>query len=120
MEPALMTGDAIVTQVVRPSDLRVGEVVTFVDTTRGSVLVTHRVTEVRHDAGMYTFATRGDKNTGEERWTVPGDGSVGRLALRVPQLGFIVAWMSMPGIRAVLLGLPMLLVAATMMRRIWS
>jgi len=120
MEPTLMTGDAIVTRIVGPSEVRVGQVITFVDATRGNALVSHRVTEMTHSGGTYSFVTRGDMNTGVERWTIDDQGTLGRLALRIPKLGFVVARISEPGIRALLLGLPVLWMAAATVRRIWS
>lgn len=101
MAPAVRTGDAVVSRVVHPSAVGVGDVVTFVDVTRGDRLITHRVVEVRHDGGHYAFVTKGDRNSGVERWNIEENGTLGRMAWRVPKLGFAVAVMSDPGWRAV-------------------
>jgi signal peptidase len=96
MQPAIMTGDVIVTDVVRPGAMRAGDVVTFVDSSRNHMLITHRVVRVNHHAGTYAFVTKGDANSGMERWSIGEDGTVGRLRLRVPKLGFVIAALSSP------------------------
>jgi signal peptidase len=120
MEPALMTGDVILSHSVQPSSLHVGDIVTFVDATRDNVLVTHRVVEVHRLGPAYSFVTRGDMNTGVERWSIDATGTVGRLALRVPRFGFVVAWIAQPQVRAVLLLAALMPLATSVLRRIWS
>jgi signal peptidase len=120
MEPALMTGDVIVSHIVLPSSLQVGDVVTFVDSTRGDILVTHRVVQIDREGSTYSFVTRGDMNTGVERWNIGGAGTVGRLAFRVPRLGSAVAWSAQPQVRALLLMASLLPLATRVLRRIWS
>src|SRR5687767_6954777 len=87
MAPTLLPGDAIVARTVSPAAVRVGQVVTFRDPSRQGMLLTHRVVERSRDAAGYTFVTRGDANTGEERWSIAENGKLGRLAVRVPGLG---------------------------------
>jgi signal peptidase len=120
MAPAVNTGDAIVSQVVHPSAVSVGDVVTFVDTLRDERLVTHRVVEVRQEAGQYSFVTKGDRNSGVERWDMAESGTLGRLSLRVPKLGFVVAAGSSPGWRALFGAAALVMLTVTVLRRIWS
>lgn len=120
MSPALLTGDVIVTHLVRPSSLRVGDVVTFSDQSRDGVLVTHRVIEVSRQGRTYSFVTKGDSNTGVDEWTISEGGEVGRLTLRVPKLGFVVAAISSTATRVALIGLSLALLTMAIVRRIWS
>jgi signal peptidase len=120
MAPAVNTGDAIVSRVVHPSAVGVGDVVTFVDTLRDDRLVTHRVVEVRQDGTQYSFVTKGDRNSGVERWDMDESGTLGRLALRVPKLGFAVAAGSSPGLRALFGAVALAMLTVTVVRRIWS
>jgi signal peptidase I len=59
MEPAVRTGDLIVTKRVHPTAVDRGQVVTFHDPSRDRELLTHRVVRVRERAGRLYFVTRG-------------------------------------------------------------
>lgn len=120
MAPALRTGDAVISRVVGPSAVDAGDVVTFVDSTRGDRLVTHRVVEVRRQGDQYSFVTKGDSNSGVERWDIAENDSLGRLTLRIPKLGFVVAVTSAPAWRALLGALAIGMLTVTAVRRIWS
>jgi signal peptidase len=93
MEPALATGDVVVLHQVPPRSLAVGDVVTFRDPENGARLITHRVRGLVERDGRVEVITRGDANSGSERWSVPVHGHLGRVVARVPHLGSAVAWM---------------------------
>lgn len=120
MTPALLVGDLIVTQPVRPISIRVGDIVTFSDQSRGNVLVTHRVVEMAREGSKYSFITKGDGNTAVEEWTIGDKGALGRFAFRVPKAGFLVWGISTPPARVGLAGLFLVLATVTALRRIWS
>ena len=85
MEPSLVPGDIVVTAPVDPSEVRVGDVVAWVDPER-RIVVIHRVVEVREGPRGLVFVTKGDANE------VPDDPFgerqlVGRVVLRLPRLG---------------------------------
>jgi signal peptidase I len=120
MAPALVTGDAIVTESISPSSLEVGDVVTFADATRAGLLVTHRVTDLRRDGTRTSVVTRGDGNTAVERWAVDDEVDVGRLVARLPKLGVLVTSVSTPVARAALTTCALALLGAGVLRRIWS
>ncbi|HVM12115.1 MAG TPA: signal peptidase I, partial [Actinomycetota bacterium] len=120
MEPAIGTGDVVFTRMVPPALLKRGEVVTFRDPSRGDDLVTHRVVEVRRAATSFGFVTRGDANTGVERWSVERDGRIGRMALRVPRAGYVLAVFATAPVRAALLAAGFLVLSIVALRRIWA
>ena len=67
MEPVLSNGDLIFTDNVPPSDINQGDIVTFRrDHENGSILITHRVAEVRTFNDVYYYRTRGDANAGAD------------------------------------------------------
>ncbi len=119
MRPAIEAGDIVVTRLVRPSEVEVGDVVTFRDPTRSNELVTHRVLEAERRGDRSSFVTRGDANTGVEQWTVEADGTVGSLRFRIPKLGYAFAWVGDPRMRAWLLLGGSLLLGAALLQRIW-
>ena len=120
MAPEIAAGDLLVTRLVRPIDVSVGDVVTFRDPSRNGELVTHRVVEALDEGARFSFVTRGDANTGVERWSVHAGGSVGLLALRIPSLGYALAWLHLPAVRAALLLGAAGILALVGLRRVWS
>jgi signal peptidase len=119
MTPTIETGDVVVTEPIAPLDVAVGDIVTFSDPEGTGRLYSHRVQSIFPVHGEVRFVTRGDANTSTEHWAVPLDGQVGRVAYRVPKLGFAVAWLSTPPARLALVVLPALMLGWMLMKRIW-
>jgi signal peptidase len=119
MEPAIGTGSVVVERPIAPREARVGDVVTFKDPEGGERLITHRVVRVRLSGGTASFVTRGDANNTVERWDVPADGSIGRVAYHVPEVGYLMAYAGGRDGRLLLIALPALLLAAFEVARIW-
>ena len=118
MRPTLGVGDVVVERKVRATDVRVGDVITFPDSDRKE-LVTHRVRAI-HVAGERAFVvTRGDANTGYERWAVAANGTVGRVVYHVPLVGYALVWTRAPMARILLVVIPAVLLAAIELGRIW-
>jgi hypothetical protein len=69
-------------------------------------------------AGKLAFATRGDANTGVEKWSVARGGLVGRYAFRVPHAGRIARYAATAPLR-VLGVLAAFTLAADVLRRVW-
>ena len=106
MEPVLHTGDVVIGGRTPISEVRVGDVITFSDPQRRARLVTHRVRGIQLSAGRATVVTQGDNNSGQERWVTDAEGSVGRVALRVPKVGYVTTWAGSRNGRLALLALP--------------
>lgn len=119
MEPAIRTGDAIVVQRARPADLRLGDVVTFTDPADRSRLITHRVRTLRVTPARTFVTTKGDANTGVERWSVASRGEVAIARSRLPGLGYALAWTSSLAGRLALIVVPAVLLCVLELRRIW-
>jgi signal peptidase len=119
MEPAIGTGDVIVDRWIAPSQARVGDAVSFNDPSRGNLVLTHRVISVHRRGPDVDFVTRGDANTGVERWSAPAAGRIGRVAYRVPHAGFVMVFTRTPGGRLLFLVIPALVWAVWEIVRIW-
>jgi len=119
MAPTLHTGDEIVVRPVAPVALRVGDVVTFNDPSRGHELVTHRVRNLRVEGTTVHVVTRGDANSGSERWSVGARGRVGRVAYRIPKLGYVTVAAGTPLGRILFVVVPALLLGVSEIRRVW-
>jgi signal peptidase len=84
MQPAIPIGAVVVIEAVDPTDVQVGDVVTF--RAASGTVVTHRVLAV-NDAGDLSFSTKGDASTSPDPVIVPAASVLGRVEGMVPGLG---------------------------------
>ncbi len=96
MEPTIMTGEMIWIRGVAPTDVNVGDIITFnipetlvkAGLANEATTITHRVVEVIYaEDGTVTYKTKGDNNAVEDMWTVTSDMLVGRYEMDIPYLG---------------------------------
>jgi signal peptidase len=119
MEPVLHVGDVTVVQRIAPREARVGDVVTFKAPETGRV-TTHRLRAVRTAArDRYVFVTKGDANNALERWSLPADGQLSRAVYTIPLAGHALLLIHTGLGWALLVGLPLLALAAHEIRHIW-
>ena len=111
MRPALRAGDVVWLDEIEAARARAGDVVAFAHPDdRRPVL--HRVVRVSASRGRLAFTTRGDANSGVERWTVRRDETLGRYTgLRVPSAGGAAS----PAVALGVVAVAVLL----LLRRIW-
>ncbi len=119
MTPAIETGDVVVTKPIAPLSAHVGDVVTFVDPEGTGKLFSHRVQSVHVVGGDVAFVTRGDANTSTEHWRVPAGGSVGKVAYRIPKIGYALSYVDSGPARLALVAIPALLLLWAALVRIW-
>lgn len=120
MAPTIQTGDAVVTRSTTAAAVRVGEVLTFTDPSRPDRLLTHRVRELQPHPVTMEFVTQGDANTGAERWAMAREGTLGTLALRIPKLGYTLAFLQTGRVRVGLVTIAATLLGFAAVRRIWA
>ena len=91
MTPNINVYDVVVdVRVDNPEDIEIGDVITFYsdDPQVGGGTITHRVISiVKDENGEYSYQTKGDYNLIEDDSLVPFNKIVGKVALRIPQLG---------------------------------
>ena len=119
MEPAIHTGDVVVTFPIRPTKARVGDVVTFRDPADPERLITHRVRRVQPQGSTVIIETKGDANNTGERWHIPAKGSIGRVTHRVWRLGYVLHAAGSPHGRLLMVGGPALALCGMALVRIW-
>lgn len=88
MEPALRTGDIVVVDPDPQGPVRVDDLLTFRDRSRGGALVTHRVEQLLADG----YRTRGDANPTADTTSVHRQDVVGVGRLLVPYAGTPLVW----------------------------
>ncbi len=119
MEPAISAGDVVVDERISPLSAAVGDVVTFRDPEDQNRQITHRVVRIRHAGEHLWFVTRGDANNTVERWRIAADGSLGRVLYTVPLVGYAAVLTKTPLGLALLVIVPVLLLALDELLRIW-
>jgi signal peptidase len=119
MAPTIKAGDIVVTRMTTPDEVEAGDVVTFRDDTRENELVSHRVLKVKPKDGRLFFVTRGDANTGVERWSIERTGSLGIVSFQAPKVGYFLR-MPNPAVRISLIVAAALLLGTWGLTRIWK
>ena len=89
MEPAIPVGSIVYSEEVDPALLLPGDVIVFVDESRGPTPITHRV--VVNNTDTQTIITKGDANQHRDVNPVTYDNVVGRVKAHVPRVGFTAA-----------------------------
>jgi signal peptidase I len=84
MQPAILIGSVVMVGRILPTDVSVGDVITF--RAPNGAVVTHRVLSVI-DAGDVSFSTKGDANSSADPVVVPGSAVIGRVELAIAGLG---------------------------------
>ena len=98
MAPAIPVGALVVVRPTPVSQLRAGDVVTFLHS-QTRRLVTHRVVRLElHDDG-WRLRTRGDANRVEDLWDVRGDDLAGQVTLAVPGMASLLETAASPAPR---------------------
>ena len=99
-------GDLIFVDKAVPGDLKVGDVITFM---QGSTAVTHRIIEISTgEDGKLQFLTKGDANNTEDTEPVLEDDLVGIYIGRIPMAGDLAIFMQTPLGMIVFIGIPLL------------
>lgn len=119
MWPEIASGDLIICREMDPTDVKVGDVISFFDpaSKTGSV-VTHRVIELVEEDGVTKWRTRGDNNNTEDRELVPFENLVGVYRSRIAGAGNVAMFLqSTPGLIVCIACPLLLLVGYDMLRR---
>jgi signal peptidase I len=114
MEPSIPLGSLITVRPTSASELEVGDVITFVDSTHRQSRITHRVSAIDVSDGRKSIRTRGDANTTEDVgdanttedvWEVSADQPIARAVYFIPLAGYMLIFLSTMQARLMLVGL---------------
>ncbi len=120
MEPTIHRGSLVFDEIVNVSDLRKGDVITYVPP-GNSEPVTHRLIS-RKDGkkGGPVFRTKGDNNAiADPRKFQLDKPTQARFAFSVPYVGWLFIALGNPKSRFLLLVIPALLVALSILAKLW-
>lgn len=98
-------GDLIFVTPVEPGDLKVGDVITYME---GKTVVTHRIIEIiTGEDGKLQFRTKGDANNTADKDPVHQDKLVGIYRSRIPMVGDLAIFMQTPLGMIIFIGVPL-------------
>jgi signal peptidase I len=116
-------GSLVFDEVVSASSLRRGDIITYTPPPVAGVHepVTHRIYSITHDRFGHTiFRTKGDYNPAPDAWTFTlAHPTQGRVAFHLPYVGFAFAALASPNLRMLIIGIPALLIALSIIGRMW-
>jgi len=119
MSPAVRTGDEVMVRPIDAASLKPGEIAVFDDPDGSGRALQHRVQWVSSEDGRVRVITKGDANSAPERWSVPAGNEVGRVVARVPKAGYLLGRMDSPWFFVILVAVPSLLLAGSLLVSIW-
>ena len=119
MEPTLRVGDLVIDRRVEARDVRPGDIVTFREPGRRFTPADAPDRALPRPRRPGLHVTRGDANSGVESWTIPPDGTVGRVEFDVPKLGHLTTRIGDRFGRVALVVVPALLLGLFELKRLW-
>jgi signal peptidase I len=116
-------GTLVYEREVPVSELMVGDVITYTPPLGEGPggLVTHRIYSIEEDPRLGTvYVTKGDANRDPDPWKFTlEEATQPRVVAEVPYVGYAYAALSVRPVRLALIGLPALLLAFAVLRRMW-
>ncbi|HVU62073.1 MAG TPA: signal peptidase I [Mycobacteriales bacterium] len=123
MTGAFNRGSLVLERDVPTQSLRVGDVITYAPPADAAVrgLVTHRIVWIGHDNAGRVFRTKGDANSAVDPWTFHLTSSAQpRVAAHISGVGYVFGYLSQPGLRLLLVGLPAAALAVSLFVGLWQ
>jgi signal peptidase I len=112
-------GSVVYSRLVPVSSLRTGDIITFVPPSQTEP-VTHRVLSVTRRPGKFVFRTKGDFNAVADPWTITfTQPKLARYSFHIPYLGYALGLLSIRPLRMLLIGLPALIIAISLLWSLW-
>jgi signal peptidase len=113
MGDAIPRGSIAYERLVPVDRLRVGDVITYV---HEGARVTHRIVWIRHRM----FRTKGDANAAADPWRFRLDAARQPVVrFHLPVAGYLIAALSVRGIRMLVIGLPALVIGLVVLSGAW-
>lgn len=89
MEPEFYPGDIVIVKSKNKSELKVNDIVTFID---DGDIVTHRIMKETEEG----YITKGDNNDVEDATTLQNENIIGEVLMDIPKLGYLMQFLSKP------------------------
>lgn len=114
-------GSVIYSRLTPVEQLKVGDVITFYPPGYDSP-VTHRIISIGTDEnGKRMYETKGDYNATADPWKVNlVEPQQARYVFHIPYVGYFLAALSLRSVRMVLIGLPAVIIAVSVLWSLWT
>lgn len=120
MRPTLNPGDVAVLTSERTALASDGQIVAFHPPGQPHVTVIHRIRSIERSGGGLVIQTKGDANNATDPWRARiAGGTVWKESLKVPWVGYLVAWSQRQLIRLLVLTVMLALMVSIALRWIW-
>jgi signal peptidase I len=116
-------GSIVWDRVVPTSSLKVGDIITYDPASPMAPAgnITHRIIWEGRDAkGRLGFRTKGDYNGYEDPWRFTLGPRQAKEVFHIPYAGYVLAYLSEPRFRMIIIGVPALLVAFAVLAGLWK
>lgn len=113
MEPNIKVYDVVISRKVKsPKDIKVGDVITFISTSSISkgMTITHRVIEIVETEKGVAYRTKGDNNLSPDTAPAEYNNVLGKVFLRIPQLGRIQSFIGTQSGWLIIIVIPALII----------
>ncbi len=120
MTGTISKGSIVYARLTPVGELKVGDIITFVPPADPGA-VTHRIISIkRSEAGQLVFRTKGDANTTADPWTITfPQPQQARHVFHIPLVGYLLALLSIRAVRMLLIGLPAIVIAGSILWSLW-
>lgn len=116
MEPTIKTGSVIIIKPI--NEYKVGDIVTFGETTPTTVPKTHRIIGTEIINGIQYYSTKGDANKNEDSGKIKSEDIKGRVLLSVPLAGYAVSFIQTRRGFLLLIIIPCILIIISEIKRV--
>lgn len=89
MEPTLEVDDVVIVKKTIPQELKVGDIVTFLEEER---TISHRIIDITEVNGGLKFQTKGDNNEVPDNFNLDGNQIYGKVLFKISGIGGIVGY----------------------------
>jgi signal peptidase I len=119
MTGSIPRGSVAYARLVPVRSLETGDIITFVPPGMANP-VTHRIVSVSTKQGQRVFRTKGDFNEVADPWSITfPQPTLARYAYHIPYVGFALGLLSLRPLRMLLIGLPALIIAISLLWSLW-
>lgn len=116
MEPSIKIGSTV---VIAPwTNYKEGDIITFYDSSRKDVPVTHRIKDIKVKNGELFYKTKGDANDTVDLKDVKQEKIIGEVIFHIPYLGYFIEFVKKPIGFIVIIIIPALLVVFEEVKKI--
>ena len=89
MKPTLEVDDVVVVQKCKPSQLQIGDIITFRQDNR---IISHRILDITKEKGITKFKTKGDNNEIPDSDLVEQEQIYGKVQFSIYKIGKIISY----------------------------